>query len=223
MCGRYANHIGAMLGWTDVLADWPAQAELSFNIAPSQMAPIVTSQGCAVFRWGLLPAWVDTQQTAFSTFNARLATLAEKPSFRDAWTRGRRCIVPALGYYEWQQQSNTKQAYFVTRKDCNPILFGGLFECPRLDTPGSFTIITRPAEGLLEPLHHAMPLMFEASQAKLWMHGNVDESENLAWQPYSEDYRFYPVSNRVNNVHNQGTDLIREILPEVPPQQGFGF
>lgn len=223
MCGRYANHVGAMHGWADILADWPAQAELGFNVAPTQMAPIVTPDGCEVFRWGLLPSWVKTANTEFSTFNARLKTLAEKPSFRQAWKSGQRCIVPALGYYEWRQENGHKQAYFVCRKDGNPILFGGLYESPRQDAPGSFTIITRPSEGELQPLHHAMPLMFDRQLAKQWFDADVSQSEDIAWLPYADDYKYYPVSSKVNKVINQGPELIQETEPESQIQQGFGF
>lgn len=223
MCGRFANHIGAMHGWADILGDWPAQAELGFNIAPSQLAPIITSHGCHVMRWGLLPTWVKTAHTEFSTFNARLSTLAEKPTFRHAWQSQQRCIVPALGYYEWRQENGAKQAYFVCRKDGKPILFGGLYENPRTDLPGSFTIITRPAEGPLEPLHHAMPLMFDREQVNVWFADELPKVEQLAGYTYADDYKYYPVSSRVNRVANQGAELVDEIEPESQLQQGFGF
>lgn len=223
MCGRFANHVGAMHGWADVLGDWPEQAEVGFNVAPTKMAPIVTASGCEVFRWGLLPSWVKTANTEFSTFNARLKTLAEKPSFRHAWQSDQRCIVPALGYYEWRQENGIKQAYFVCRKDGRPILFGGLYESPRPDAPGSFTIITRPAEGQLEPLHHAMPLMFDGEQSTKWFASDKSQAEALAWYTYASDYHYYPVSSKVNRVANQGPELIEHVEPESQIQQGFGF
>lgn len=223
MCGRYANHVGAMHGWADILGDWPAQAELGFNIAPTQLAPIITPHGCEVYRWGLLPSWVKTERTSYSTFNARLATLAQKPAFRHAWETQQRCIIPALGYYEWRMENGFKQAYFVSRKDGNPILFGGLYETSSARLPGSFTIITRPAEGPLQPLHHAMPLMFNEAQAGEWFAENTDRAERLAWHTYADDYRYFAVSSDVNKVANQGRKLIEPTEPESQKQQGFGF
>lgn len=222
MCGRFANHLGAMHGWGDILSDWPGQASLSFNIAPTQLAPIVTQQGCQIYRWGLLPSWLKQPKTDFSTFNARLPTLDDKPSFKHAWQSDYRCLIPALGYYEWREENGIKQAYFVCRKDGRPILFGGLFEPPRDNIPGSFTIITRPAEGPLTPLHHAMPLMFDDDRASIWFAGNKAEAQDVAWLAYEDAYQFYPVSERVNKVTNQGRDLIEQI-DQSKGQQGFGF
>ncbi len=222
MCGRYVNHVGAMHGWTDILQDWPAQGNLSFNVAPTQMAPIVTPDGCEVYRWGLLPSWVEGTSTRFSTFNARLATLGEKPAFRNAWHKGQRCLVPALGYFEWREENGRKQAYFVCRKDGLPIVFGGLYEPVRQQAPGSFTIITRPSEGMLAELHHATPLMFEPEPARAWLSVDTQQAFELANQPLAENFRYYPVSDRVNKVTNQGSDLIEPCEPKMT-QQGFGF
>lgn len=223
MCGRYANHVGAMHGWSDILADWPGQQELGFNIAPTQLAPIVTKDGVQVYQWGLLPSWVKSSKTSFSTFNARLGTIADKPSFSHAWHNQQRCLIPALGYYEWRLEQGQKQAYFVCRKDGAPIVFGGLFEQPRQGIAGSFTIITRPAEDQLAELHHAMPLMFEEHHGESWLNSTVQQAETLAWYAYPDIYHYYPVSNQVNRVANQGPQLIEPMVVPQIKQQGFDF
>jgi putative SOS response-associated peptidase YedK len=45
--------------------------------------------------FGLVPHWSPGTKIARHTYNARTETVVEKPSFRDAWKRGRRCIIPA--------------------------------------------------------------------------------------------------------------------------------
>lgn len=223
MCGRYANHVGAMHGWTDILTDWPSDAQVGYNIAPTQMIPAFLADGGQAMRWGLIPNWLEQPSSKYSTFNARLATASEKPTFRHAWETGQRCLVPALGYYEWRTEAGRKQAYFVCREDRQPLVFAGLYEPTRANVPSSCTVLTRPAEGNLEPLHHAMPVMLNPDHAQTWFHGSVQDAEQIAWRDYGEEFTYYPVSNAVNRVANQGAQLIEPQLTIREPQQGFDF
>jgi putative SOS response-associated peptidase YedK len=52
--------------------------------------------------------WKKKAKEAPATFNARAETVAEKPMFRDAFKRSR-CLIPASGYYEWQNTPTGKQ------------------------------------------------------------------------------------------------------------------
>lgn len=226
MCGRYANHVGAMHGWTDILTDWPSDAQLGFNLAPTQMIPAFTAVGSAAMRWGLIPEWVDQANTSFSTFNARLSTVAEKPAFRHAWQTSQRCLIPALGYYEWRQENGQKQAYFVKRTDGQPTVFAGLYEPPRnKHIPWSCTVLTRPAEGILAELHHSMPVSLLPEHGRIWMSGSSDIALQSAWRDFADEFSFYPVSHLVNSTANQGPDLIKPVENDKKSniQQGFDF
>jgi putative SOS response-associated peptidase YedK len=64
---------------------------------------------------------------AAATFNARAETVAEKPFFRDAFRRTR-CLIPASGYYEWQDTATGKQPWYFTRADGEPMTFAGLWD-----------------------------------------------------------------------------------------------
>lgn len=223
MCGRYANHVGAMHGWTDILTDWPTDAKLGFNIAPTQMIPAFLPAGGQAMRWGLIPNWLDQPSSKYSTFNARLATASEKPTFRHAWKNGQRCLIPALGYYEWRQEEDGKQAYFVHRADQHPLVFAGLYEPAREQVPASCTVLTRPAKGNLEPLHHAMPVMLNPEHALAWFHDSAANAEEIAWRDYGEEFSYYPISNAVNKVANQGGQLIQPRQKDDSTQHGFDF
>lgn len=226
MCGRYANHVGAMHDWTDILTDWPSEGQLGFNLAPTQMIPAFTAIGSAAMRWGLLPDWVDQANTSFSTFNARLATVAEKPAFRHAWQNSQRCLIPALGYYEWRQENGQKQAYFVQRTDGHPTVFAGLYEPARNENiPWSCTVLTRPAEGELAQLHHSMPVSLLPEHGPTWLSGDVEVAEQSAWRNLASEFSYYPVSHLVNSTVNQGPGLIEPITKQAASneQQNFDF
>jgi hypothetical protein len=51
------------------------------------------------------------------TLNARAETIAEKPMFREAF-KYRRAVIPASGWYEWQDREDGKQPwYFMPAKE----------------------------------------------------------------------------------------------------------
>lgn len=77
-----------------------------YNVAPTETIPVVqVGQGGslkpAMMRWGLVPRWAKPGQFPGNTFNARAESVAEKPTFRDAFRR-RRCLIPVAGFYEWK-------------------------------------------------------------------------------------------------------------------------
>ena len=47
-----------------------------------------------------MPSWAKDASIAAKLINARSETVAEKPSFRQAFKQ-RRCIIPADGFYEF--------------------------------------------------------------------------------------------------------------------------
>jgi putative SOS response-associated peptidase YedK len=223
MCGRYVDHVAAMHGWTDILKDWPSEVKPGYNVAPSQLIAAFTAQGGQAMRWGLIPPWLE-QASGFSTFNARLETAADKPSFKHAWFNSQRCLVPALGYYEWRQQEGAKQPYLVKRRDNNVLVFGALFEPSQPHVkPYSCTFLTRPASGVLLELHRVTPVFIQPQQALQWLSGSPAQAMEIATTHYADEYEYYPVSDKVNKVANQGRELIRKISLSSKPQQGFDF
>ena len=103
MCGRYSLSVTPEMLRTLVNVDAFLNLEPRFNIAPTQMAPVVRSfdggRRMDMLRWGLIPSWSKDKTAASKLINARGETVAQKPSFRDAY-KHRRCLVPVDGFYE---------------------------------------------------------------------------------------------------------------------------
>jgi len=212
MCGRYANHIQDMHDWSDILTDWPITGDMGFNVAPSQLIPVVTANGGRRLRWGLIPPWHKGGAMKFATFNARLEGIESKPSFRHAWSASQRCLIPALGYYEWRKEGGIKQPYFISALDSSPIVFAGLWEEGVDGFPqGSCSIITHPASGELESLHPRMPCILTPDTAESWMYGKPAEMEPLLNQDQTGGLQYYAVSTNVNSTKSQGESLIEPV------------
>ncbi len=100
--------------------------------------------------------------------NARAETIAEKPAYRVAFKK-RRCLVPASGYYEWQQRGKgPKQPWFFERKDGYPIAFAGIREAGLDDQPETVSIITTTPNQETAEIHDRMPLILCRQFWKRW-------------------------------------------------------
>ncbi len=219
MCGRFANIIHDTGAWAEWLDGWPFGAETGYNIAPTRHAPVLyleqgRHQGHPM-RWGLIPSWSRTVDARFSTFNARSETLHSKPAFRTAWQQSRTCMVPALGYYEWSGSKSTRQPFFFRKKNHDPIMMAGIWDCVRHSSEAlfSFSIITVPSRGAIETVHSRMPLRIEPGQAKNWLQGENGILDRLLQQAGTDDMEFYPVSRLVNRVTQEGSELIGKAHP----------
>src|SRR5580700_5838813 len=95
-------------------------------------SPSGVARQLRVVRWGLVPFWAKDPAIGSRMINARAETIAEKPAFKRAFAR-RRCLIPADGFYEWQQLTGPdggkrKQPYFIYRADGGALAFAGLYE-----------------------------------------------------------------------------------------------
>ena len=173
-------------------------------------------------RWGLVPSWAKDMSIGNRMINARAETLAEKPSFRRAFAK-RRSLVPADGYYEWYTADEPpaaggkprKQPFFIRPKDGAALAMAGLHEFwkdPATDSwLVSFTIITTSAEDSLGHIHDRMPLFVEPDGWDAWLDPAPRPTEELLelLTPAAPGLLdAYAVSTAVNNVRNNGPELV---------------
>lgn len=221
MCGRFDSHLPKMHGWTDILEDWP-EYRASFNTAPgAQIAAFArfsrlqhpdATQGQSM-RWGMVPSWAESFESKYATFNARLETIASKPSFRNAWRKQQRCLIPMHGYYEWQKREDGKQPFFITDRNVGGLVTAGLYELWGLegDLRYSCTMITRPADSSLAAIHGRMPVLLTPQSASEWMQLENPLADDFLAETVSPDVVYWPVDKRVGNVRNNDPDLVKPI------------
>lgn len=222
MCGRYVlkstpKHLREAFG-----IDGPDTARSEtwrprYNLAPTQLAPIVrVVEGVRhldLMKWGLIPSWAKDPAIGSRLINARSETAPEKPAFRAAF-RSRRCIVPADGFYEWQQQPSGKQPFYIHRKDGGLLAMAGLWEQwmpPETEVPLlTFTILTTAANAWMRPLHERMPVILEGEEVGRWLDPAAKraELEALLRAPGDRELEAYPVSRAVNDVRNDAPLLL---------------
>ena len=222
MCGRYTLSVTPETLQTLVNVDISLNLQPRYNIAPTQMAPVVRHcngrRKMDMLRWGLIPFWSKNQSATTKLINARGETIAQKPSFREAY-KIRRCLIPADGFYEWRREGDVKQPYRIGILGGRPFLFAGLWDSwtvPEGNEDGgnvieTFTIVTTTANKKIAPIHHRMPVIVEPKNCELWLTGHPEKAASLIFAVPEDDLAFYRVSMRVNNVSNDDVDCIKPL------------
>jgi putative SOS response-associated peptidase YedK len=220
MCGRYSitTNPEAMRRLFQFLNATP-NVRPRYNAAPTDELPVVRldkegNRELAMLRWGLIPSWAEDPKIGYSTINARAETVATKPAFREAF-RKRRCLVPADGFYEWENTRDGKQPYRITLKDGEPFAMAGLWEWWRRGEQRieSFTIIVTTANELSRRIHDRMPVILHPDTWDAWLTAKDAETPTVLLQPYpASQMTIYPVSKRVGNVKNDDPELILPLV-----------
>lgn len=149
MCGRYA----ASADLVELVEEFEVAADLSaepgktvlanpqsppagtpdWNMAPTKRAPVVLTRRIddiptrqlRLLTWGLVPSWSKDPKGGARMINARAETVADKPAYARA-LGARRALIPAQGWYEWQQSPTALDA-----------------KGTRANSPSSSTAVTR--------------------------------------------------------------------------------
>jgi|SRR6185437_6608671 len=190
--------------------------------------PLVLDQ----FRWGLIPAGATDPSPGSRLFNARAESVANRPSFRDAFDR-RRVAVLADGFFEWRKGTGSRRTpHYFHRADGQPLAFAGLWadwrdprrqgpQDPAAERPAvrSCTIVTTTAGQDMDGIHDRMPVVLARDVLDLWVDpadADPDELAALLRPAPPGTLVHHPVDQRVGNVRHDDPGLIalREADPE---------
>lgn len=210
MCGRFTLHTPILdsverFSLHELKIDYAP----SYNIAPTQQVLTVISneetRTALNMRWGLVPPWQKPGQSRPPLINARLETIAEKPTFRRL-VNAKRCLILADGFFEWKQEGSVKYPVYITVEQGQPFAFAGLWDN---EPEPSCTIITQEAASSLQSIHHRMPLILTPDSEKLWM-SPIPFAQLRDSLPDQEKrvFNHYRVSTFVNSPRNNGPTCI---------------
>lgn len=112
-------------------------SEPPHDVFPMQRAPFIrqarpgeTADGAhlvadAIFRF--VPDFVAKVDWARKTYNARSETVDRKPTYRDAWRDGQRCIIPAEAIYEPNYESGSAVRWRIAKASGLPMGIAGIY------------------------------------------------------------------------------------------------
>ena len=228
MCGRYVApdeaaaerfwHIGRRSG---------NPLEPRYNVAPTTRVPMIVLTPDGVTerqeaRWGLVPFWWKHDTPPTLTFNARSEEAHQKPMWRQS-LKDRRCIMPAVGWYEWNEKEKVKgpsgrpcfQPYFHYSPESAVLGIAGLWavwERKDAEPLVSCALTTKAAAPSVAAIHHRMPVILKREHFAAWLDPATSEHDVPGMIADSEQhFEWYAVSTRVNNARNEGPELMAKL------------
>lgn len=227
MCGRFLS-----LTDLDDLVDHLRVDEVAteplpprYNVAPSmEIYATIDRDGSrrlGRLRWGFLPSWARSRRGGRQPINARIETLATSRMFARSFAH-RRCLLPADGFYEWQEdpEGGPKQPYHLADPDGEPLVFAGIWtswrdpEDEAADPVFSTAIVTTEACGAIADLHHRMPVLLPPTLWDDWAGATPEDAPHLLEAVAAlgaPRLRATPIGTRVNDVRNDGAELLTPV------------
>lgn len=164
MCGRYYIDEETM-GEIERLVRHLDQALKNCgrqDVFPSRKAPCIAGTfdefAAELYTWGF-PRF-DGKGLLI---NARSESALEKRTFRDS-VKSRRCIIPAAGFYEWNEK---KEKYAFTRPNGATCYLAGIYK--EFGGIRHFVILTTQANSSAESVHSRMPLVLDEKELEAWI------------------------------------------------------
>jgi len=207
MCGRIGSSMprAELLETYHWLRDAP-EDDPRYNIAPTDPVLAVGPDRAEVVRWG-----IDGARGGL--FNLRAETALSRPYYQRLLL-AQRVLVPASHFYEWRKVGERRLPMAVSRADGGLLHLAGLRA--RWEGQPAATILTTTPNADIATLHNRMPVVLNDDDAATWVLEELSIEQLAGFlQPCPVGWlRLAPASLRVNDVRNQGPDLLDpEVLP----------
>ena len=173
--------------------DFSFKSKKHISAFTNPIIPVITSENrneIQPLHWGLIPHWVKDSQKANEirrmTYNAKIETVHEKPSFRDAFKKNR-CLVIADGFYEWKSTSSGKICHYIKSNDTDIFAFAGIFSEWTDKVSGEYvksvSILTQSANSMMAKIHNIkkrQPVILNQEYQEEWLDSNVEYEHILS-------------------------------------------
>ena len=240
MCGRatVVNPDGItekLYGYTRkfVPSDWKPRYNLNphEDIPAVYYDPFLKQRVLRTMHWNLVPSKLESRDkvvefdSRYSTFNARLETVASAPTFQEPW-RSQRCLVVVDGIIEWVGEKRRKIPHLIRHKERIPFAMAGLWSRWQDSGSGeemwSCTVIVKDADDWYSQFHDRMAVLLAPDSYEQWLdperkHGQRELLNQSAYHKNGE-LEFFPISKLVNNSHNDSPECLELTIPSEPEE-----
>jgi putative SOS response-associated peptidase YedK len=132
------------------------------DVFPSQSSLTIRREGSGLAVSEMLWGFLNPYRSGL-IINARAETAREKSIFADS-IAGRRCVIPASGFYEWDPY---KARFRFTLADERLMLLAGFYHEEQEQI--RYTILTTEANDSMIRVHDRMPVMIGRDEIRPWL------------------------------------------------------
>ena len=151
---------------------------INLRFLPHSFAPVVVAEKntpkLTTMKFSLVPAWAKEPRVKFATYNARIESITEKPTWRTPF-QSQHCLVPLTAFYESVHNGPEAGHIIELSEQSDQLLFAaGLFDFWK-DPKGnqsffSFAILTQaPSPFILAHGHDRTPVFLKGDFAFDWL------------------------------------------------------
>lgn len=176
-----------------------------YNIAPKQKLWTIIFDGqkyrVGQISWGMM---VQTKDKSYFNINAKKESLETFYFFKNLY-QNKRCLIILDGYYEWQDQGDYKQPFYLYDTNKKTMLVAGLYN---KDTDGfHVTLMTQETMDKIKHIHQRMPVILTPEDAIRYLkQGSLPKTSSF-------DLSYYEVTTKVNQVKTDDPSLIEAYDP----------
>lgn len=143
---------------------------------PGSQMPVVTIEKPDViqaYEFGFIPHWADPEKLKEirNTFNARIETISQLATWRDAWKNAQRCLVCTTGFFEHNKRE--KRQMFIHLKKTEYFYYAGIYNDYVNKQTGevrrTMAVITTVPNELIAQIHNRMPVIIVPGTENKWM------------------------------------------------------
>ena len=132
MCVQYLTTVN--IEWVKTHFDLDLPLSPAHDVFPTYLGPIIlkshNTQRSAIgmARFGLLPSWAKDEDFGRKTYNARVETVSEKPSYKNAWVKRHYALTLADAFYEPCYESGKAVRTAIQQTNGEPMAIASIWD-----------------------------------------------------------------------------------------------
>lgn len=205
MCVQYLTT--ANTDWVKTHFDLTLPSSAVHDVFPTYPGPIILKShntgriATGLTRFGLLPSWAKEETFGRKTYNARSETVADKPSYNNAWSKRHYALALADAFYEPYYESGKAVRATIKQANHEPMAIASIWDTWTEPETGelivSFSMLTIAAgdHPIMNRMHKTeeekrtvVPLRPELFHA--WLNATPDEAKKLLQLSLMPDLTF---------------------------------